>query len=461
MRSRPRIFRGGFNNCMICIIVVAMLYLGSSHLEAAYLGLSCEDCPTCPPQNALLRMDWPKPPECKCPKCDICFPCPRCEVNISESGKAHHKAEYSDLSSFLKRYDDVDSASILNRDSAYVAPILTMPTDVKVYNFPIQSSQGRSGRRVIDQGLEDHPNIHLVDSIEEADFVVWHTCGWDKEMIPPPEPGQSNPHNMSFVPSEKLIMIDTSDHPMPDVLTGRRGRLALFKRSWPKKVDQGRRIIGFQDFKNQFLNVYPTGYAIVKDYLPFEKFNPNRDIDVICSLRRFDGPTSPRELTMAWMREYQTNRGGNKDKIRVGSITSGTREVVDNSYQQTLNRAKIIVTANPMKWEGDSRLYEALASGALVFCDPIYTPLEHPLIHDEHVVFFDTSNTDEAKKKFFEKLDYYLRNEARRKQVAWRGYVHAMRYYRAVNRMDAVLTKVLKQLEHDRLKNRNEIFHKS
>ena len=87
---------------------------------------------------------------------------------------------------------------------------------------------------------------------------------------------------------------------------------------------------------------------------------------MICSLRRFDGPTSPRELTMAWMREYQ-NRGKNKDKIRVGSISSGTREVVDNSYQKTLNRAKIIVTANPMKWEGDSRLYEARSNSFLIF----------------------------------------------------------------------------------------------
>merc|ERR1712142_890103 len=116
------------------------------------------------------------------------------------------------------------------------------------------------------------------------------------------------------------------------------------------------------------------------------------------------------------MREYQTKKGGNKDKIRVGSISGGRREVVDNSYQKTLNRAKIIVTANPMKWEGDSRLYEALASGALVFVDAMYTPLEHPLIHDEHVVFFDTSNNDGAKRKLFERLDFYLRNEERRQQ---------------------------------------------
>jgi len=438
-----------------------MFYLGFSQLSTVFQTLSCDDCEACPPQNAHLGLDWPKIPECKCPKCDICFPCPRCVQNksLGEPEKLIHKTEYSDVGSFLQRFDGIESASILNRDSAYVAPVLTLPATVKVYNFPKQSNQGRSGRRVIDQGLEDHPNIQLVDSVEEAEFVVWHTCGWDKEMIPPPEPGHSNPHNMPFVPSEKLIMIDTSDHPMPDVLTGRRGRVALFKRSWPKKADEGRRVTGFYDFGNNFLNVYPTGYGIVKDYLPFEQFNTNRDIDVICSLRRFDGPTSPRELTMAWMREYQS-RSKIKGKIRVGSISSGSREVVDNSYQKTLNRAKIIVTANPMKWEGDSRLYEALASGALVFVDAIYTPLENPLIHDEHVVFFDTSNTDEAKRKLFERLDFYLRNEARRQQVAWRGYVHAMRHYRAVNRMDDVFTKVLRQLEHDRLKSRSVFLDK-
>jgi len=157
------------------------------------------------------------------------------------------------------------------------------------------------------------------------------------------------------------------------------------------------------------------------------------------------------------MKEYRKNTVGDANKIHVGEFNSGGREVVDKNYHKTLNRAKIIVTANPMSWEGDSRLYESLATGALVFVDHIYTPFEHPLIHDEHVVFFDTSNNDEAKRDFFKKLDFYLQNEKRRTQVAWRGYVHAMRYHRAVNRMDDLFNKVLKQLEHDSLKTRSEL----
>jgi len=373
----------------------------------------------------------------------VMFFCPKCdELTTRNPGHAERKGVPYDL--FLSRYDDVQGTAVLNPDSPFVSPKLYLRTLVKVYMWPIQSlNQGRSGRRVIDQGLLEHPKIELVNSVASSDFVIWHTCGWDKEMIPPSE---------EEVPDAKLIMIDTSDGVNPTSLVSTRGRLALFKRSWVRKTEEGRRVYAYWEWRDEFLNVYPTTYAIVNEYLPLSKFNGDRDIDVICSLRKFDGPTSPRELVMKWMDEYKQS-AENPDRVLVGQITRGSREKVDEEYQNMLKRAKIIVTAGPMNWEGDSRLYEALASGALVLTDILYTPIEHPFVHSEHVIFFDTHPF--GKDELFKKLDYYLENEKRRKQVAFRGYVHALRYHRAVNRMDNVMSKVVQQVENDQVRRRS------
>lgn len=66
-------------------------------------------------------------------------------------------------------------------------------------------------------------------------------------------------------------------------------------------------------------------------------------------------------------------------------------------------RAKIVVTANPSFWEGDHRLWEALASGALVLVDPLHVPQDFPLVDGRHVVYFDNHN----KRDLWRKLDYY------------------------------------------------------
>jgi len=376
--------------------------------------------------------------------CPECAACPLASTNNLYGTIPDKRVADWSYDHFLSRHDSVADSFILSHNSPFVAPVLDLRATVKVYMWPEQSStQGHSGRRVIVQGLQDHPNIKLVSSVLDADFVIWHSCGWDQEMIPPSE---------MQVPNSKLIMVDTSDPVNPTTLTDQRGRLALFKRSWVRKTEEGRRAYAFWEWKDEFMNVYPTGYAIVKEYLPLSKFNGERDIDVICTLRRFDGPTSPREQTIDWMKEYK-EQAKNPEKILVGELTSGGREVVDDEYQKMLNRAKIIVTANPQMWEGDSRLYEALASGALVFTDIMYTPLDHPFVHSEHVIFFDIHPF--GKKELFKKLDYYLDNARRRNQVAFRGYVHALRHHRAVNRMDSLINTVVQQVENDNVRSRS------
>ena len=57
--------------------------------------------------------------------------------------------------------------------------------------------------------------------------------------------------------------------------------------------------------------------------------------------------------------------------------TGGHRKTVDASYFGWMRSAQIVVTCNPSHWDGDFRLFEALASGALVFTDELHTPQPH------------------------------------------------------------------------------------
>ncbi|KAJ1628025.1 hypothetical protein T492DRAFT_164824 [Pavlovales sp. CCMP2436] len=58
-------------------------------------------------------------------------------------------------------------------------------------------------------------------------------------------------------------------------------------------------------------------------------------------------------------------------------------------YAQQLLNSRIVVTCNPDDWEGDSRLGEALAAGALVLTDRMADP--PPILEDNtNVVFYDS-----------------------------------------------------------------------
>ena len=116
-------------------------------------------------------------------------------------------------------------------------------------------------------------------------------------------------------------------------------------------------------------------------------------------------------------------------------MNKASRQTLSTNYFESMYNAEIVVTANPANWEGDFRLWEALASGALVFVDKISTPVPHPLLHEKNVIFYSTHN----KSDFLTKLHYYLSNRKPREKIATDGYVHALRYHRTVNMVDYVL----------------------
>lgn len=97
--------------------------------------------------------------------------------------------------------------------------------------------------------------------------------------------------------------------------------------------------------------------------------------------------------------------------------------------------AKIIVTVNPANWEGDFRLWESFATGALVMVDPLFVPHPYPLIDGVNVVYFNNQDKNEL----WEKLDYYRANPDEARKIAINGYFHAMKFHRTVNMVDYIL----------------------
>ena len=97
--------------------------------------------------------------------------------------------------------------------------------------------------------------------------------------------------------------------------------------------------------------------------------------------------------------------------------------------------AQIIVTVNPANWEGDFRLWEAMATGALIMVDPVFVPHQYPLLDGIHVVYFSNTN----KTDLITKLDYYRTHKEEARKIAITGYLHAMKYHRTVNLADYIL----------------------
>ena len=95
----------------------------------------------------------------------------------------------------------------------------------------------------------------------------------------------------------------------------------------------------------------------------------------------------------------------------VGTTSTTTYKGSDKKYADIISSTKILVTANPGEWEGDSRLWESLAGGALVFVDEMHTPLSFGLHHGEHVVHYIGHDTKFAKEKFRLTLDMYLKDD--------------------------------------------------
>ena len=218
--------------------------------------------------------------------------------------------------------------------------------------------------------------------------------------------------------------------------------LLYFKRSFVRRSDG--KFVGYMPYLLKHSGVLPMTYTIADAYVrPKFNFLKDRQYEVVTTLR---GHASDpvRARVRGFVEEYCKERNLGK-KCILGQVNGASRRVVDRSYLESMYQGKIVVTSNPSHWEGDFRLMEAIASGALILVDTMHVPRPHPLVHDQHLIYYDNHN----KSDLWAKLDYYRENADQARRVAITGYLHCMKYHRAVNLVDYVFRTVhLKQLHH-------------
>lgn len=273
---------------------------------------------------------------------------------------------------------------------------------------------------LIKQGLENNPHILMVNNVADSDFLflfysTLEITHYDTKTFPP----------------EKTIFIDFHDKPRWVAPVKCK---AYFKRSWVKLSIKGYCIA--KEPIRRPPNFHPIHFAIMDEFILDEELS--RDILLTCTLRPHG-----RHLNRVRVLETLSNLQI-KGKTYIGEFNKGSmRGFNDNrmqDYFRLLKQSRIIVTCNPNPWEGDHRTWEALASGALVFVDRMFTPMPHPLIDGKHCIFYDISlsGLDYLKQQII----FYLANPDKAVGIAKAGYEHAMKYHRTSNRIDNILDVV-------------------
>jgi len=283
---------------------------------------------------------------------------------------------------------------------------------------------------LIQQGLVNNPRVELVDSPEESDYIfqLYYTKRGYREGLVYPGP----------FPPEKTVILDYHDR--PGWFFPYNGHVAYFKRSWTEWEAKDNYTIR-NPYKKPF-KMHPLTFAIMDEFMVEEDIE--RDVALSCTLRktRAANKNINRDRVMKLL-----------DKIKIpgesiiGEYNRGSHRKFNDSrmkdYFRLLKRSRIVVTCSPGQWEGDYRIWEALANGALVFVDKMYFPLVHSLVDGKHCIFYEPS--DQGLMELWKKILYFIQNQDKAESIAKEGHKFAMKYHRASNRIDEILEVITKQ----------------
>jgi hypothetical protein len=301
---------------------------------------------------------------------------------------------------------------------------------IKIY-FPIFEDEKSKEFNLINEGLRLHSEITLVDNPDDANYIVLL-----QNYLHTPKPFQEVVRELKYKHMGKTILLDYDDYHEQVYDRQNFNWFLYFKRSIVDKESARPHIRRYD------LPIEHISYGANDNFIAVN-VNSTRDIDVACL---FNADVLNDEY-------HGKGRGAVLSFLRNNSFHGKTTildTVSENGpvgrshncpiYFDTLRRTKILITCNPDKWEGDSRLWEALASGCMVFVDRMLTPIVNPLIDYEHLVYYDLS--DPGLKKLYKEIIYYLENDEQRGRIGSSGYNFVKNHHMSVNRIQQVINQI-------------------
>lgn len=228
------------------------------------------------------------------------------------------------------------------------------------------------------------------------------------------------------LPWDKIIYYDFKDSSEIDDFYYGKARLYV-KRSYHRRVGK---------------SLIQVPYGILPEY--YTETLRARDIDVCYPIT--PNQRSPFEQSRYWV--ALALQQSDFTNIRLGqSTTSGRRAIFDNPtgnpfmrYLSLLSASKVIIACGPDHLGGDSRLWEAFASGALVVMDKPRVALPNPFVDGEHCIIYEPSHA--GIRKMIRRVRMLLANSTERLRIAKAGKAHAIKYHQAKNRVGMILNEL-------------------
>lgn len=230
-------------------------------------------------------------------------------------------------------------------------------------------------------GLSRHENVVFVSDGDSADFVFYHYSGEGDDFVKT-EPRWEG----------KCIMIDYQDDPFK-IMEGKWSH--YFKRSVVDK--SGPKLKGIEYGRDFPVTHLPY---CVKEYdgrTGFDYPELTKEYDVCCLFG----------LDCWYLNRNRVVNYINSLKDECFNVFTGLidwfflRRSMSDAYFEMMCKSRIVVTCNPDGWEGDYRLFEALTTGSLVFCDE----MQNKMGLEDHVVWYDLYDLESIKGKISDCLN--------------------------------------------------------
>jgi hypothetical protein len=320
------------------------------------------------------------------------------------------------------------------------------------------TTKGSRYHQMVNQGLIAHPDVVPVfqESVTSFDGVIADPVDNQSDLI----------HQMTL--ADIILFPGIQHYRFPQALLGGIERYRLWNKCVTYDFSDGEHI---SDVFLQRCNMYikrtskaalepeevPNGrilhlpYGPLYEYVePVDYLRDERDIDIAFLMT--PDPTSPtqvsRQATYNALTDLAKTQEFQKFNISIGQEAhDGRRAIIDHPdspdnafrrYMDKLHRAKIIVTVQPDHLGGDSRLWEALLSGAVVVSNDLGGQ-KLGLVDGNHYMSFNPHGDIQEFKALLLALLHDVEAAVTRHTIAMNGRNHVLQHHMPPDRVETIL----------------------